>query len=120
MYLGSNYNSKQYTLYYRLYVRINRVFSDFCMNERTEKVCVVHVSFVFFAKVLYSVVPKCFITVICSVMYIRAFPSFSLNQMSELSQILFCFFQEVVDPACAHKLDLLGPARNTPHVIGSV
>ena len=87
------------------------------MNERTENVCIVHVCFVFFAKVLYSVAPKCFITVIFSVMYIRAF---LLNQISELSQSLFCFFQVVVDPACAHKLDLLGSARNTPHVIGSV
>ena len=69
LYLGSNYNSKQYTLYYRLYVRINGVFSDFCMNERTEKVCVVHVRFVFLLKVLYSVAPKCFITVNISVMY---------------------------------------------------
>ena len=111
-------NNIHYIMVY-MYVLIE-FFSDFCMNERTEKVCVVHVRFVFFAKVLYSVVQKCFITVICSVMYIRAFPSFSPNQMSELSQSLFCFFQEVVDPACAHKLDLLGPARNTPHVIGSV
>ena len=90
------------------------------MNERTEKVCVVHVCFVFFEKVLYSVAPKCFTTVIFSVMYIHALPSFSLDQMSEQSQSLFCFFQEVVDPACAHKLDLLGHARNTPHVIGNV